>query len=184
VPSPHPSPHHERLLGALAPVVSDAGLVLEDVAVQSVGRRRLVRVVVDLPETEVGSVDLDRVAEVSRAVGAHLDETDAVGPGAYSLEVTTPGVDRPLTERRHWLRARTRLVAAERAGAGPVTGRLVDVTDDGPVLEVDGEPVPLPWDTVTRGLVQVEFTKAKASRTPRGAATPDGADTDEAEEDA
>ena len=67
------------------------------------------RVVVDLPETEVGSVDLDRVAEVSRAVGDSLDTSDALGPGPYALEVTTPGVDRPLTERRHWLRARTRL---------------------------------------------------------------------------
>jgi ribosome maturation factor RimP len=92
-------------------------------------------------------------------VGARLDEADALGPGPYSLEVTTPGVDRPLTEPRHWRRARTRLVTVERHGDDPVTGRLVEVGEDGPVLGVDGQQVALPWAQVRRGLVQVEFSK-------------------------
>ncbi|WP_336922732.1 ribosome maturation factor RimP [Aquipuribacter sp. SD81] len=163
MPSPNPS-HHAQLTTLLEPVVADGGLVLEEVGVATVGRRRLVRVVVDLPDTEVGAVDLDRVAEVSRAVGARLDEVDVLGPGPYSLEVTTPGVDRPLTEPRHWRRARTRLVTVERAGDDPVTGRLEEVSDDGPVLGVDGERLPLAWPDVRRGLVQVEFTKPPKGR--------------------
>jgi ribosome maturation factor RimP len=156
------STHNAQLVALLDPVVTGAGLVLEDVVVATVGRRRLVRVVVDLSEDEIGSVDLDRVAEVSRAVGDALDTSDALGPGAYSLEVTTPGVDRPLTERRHWLRARTRLVRLERTGDDPVTGRLVAVGDAGPVLEVGGEAVTVPWEQVRRGVVEVEFNRPKA----------------------
>lgn len=160
-----------QLTTLLDPVVQRAGLVLEDVAVSTVGRRRLVRVVVDLPETETGSADLDRVAEASREVGDALDASDVLGQDPYALEVTTPGVDRPLTERRHWLRARTRLVRAERDGQDPVTGRLVEVTDDGLVLLVTvtrGKPawkqpatseerVDLRWDEVVRGVIEVEF---------------------------
>lgn len=159
MPPSSSSSHRERLAPLLAPVVSGAGLELEDVAVQTVGRRRLVRVVVDLPADQVGAVDLDRVAEVSRAVGTVLDEADAVGPGPWSLEVTTPGVDRPLTERRHWLRARSRLVRVEQDGADPVTGRLVAVDDDGVHVEVDGVSTVLRWSQVRRGLVQVEFRR-------------------------
>ncbi|MFC3688353.1 ribosome maturation factor RimP [Aquipuribacter hungaricus] len=162
---------NEQLTTLLDPVVQRAGLVLEDVAVSTVGRRRLVRVVVDLPESETGSADLDRVAEASREVGDALDASDVLGQDPYALEVTTPGVDRPLTERRHWLRARTRLVRAERDGQDPLTGRLVEVTDEGLVLLVTvtrGKPawkqpatseerVDLRWDEVVRGVIEVEF---------------------------
>lgn len=158
----------QRLAEVVAPIVETAGLVLEGVEIATVGRRRLVRVVVDLPETETGSVDLDRVAEVSRAVAARLDEPggaqDVVGPGPYSLEVSTPGVDRPLTERRHWMRARTRLVRFERRGESPVTGRLVEVTDAGPVVEVGGETVTPAWDDVTAGRIEVEFGRSGSAR--------------------
>lgn len=156
------STHNAQLAALLDPVVAGAGLVLEDVVVATIGRRRLVRVVVDLTEDEVGSVDLDRVAEVSRLVGDSLESGDALGPGAYSLEVTTPGVDRPLTERRHWSRARTRLVRVERTGDDPVTGRLVDVGDDGPALDVDGDRVVIRWGQIRRAVVEVEFSRPKA----------------------
>lgn len=177
------STHNAQLAELLDPVVGAAGLVLEDVVVSTVGRRRLVRVVVDLTDDEVGAVDLDRVAAVSRDVGEALDTTDVIGPGAYSLEVTTPGVDRPLTERRHWLRARTRLVRVERDGDDPVTGRLVEVTDAGPVLGVDGEKLTVPWSQVRRGVVEVEFTKPPKGKTRDVADEADELDgTDEAEE--
>ncbi|WP_380168644.1 ribosome maturation factor RimP [Jannaschia sp. R86511] len=161
------STHNAQLAALLDTVVNGAGLVLEDVVVTSVGRRRQVRVVVDLTDDEVGSVDLDRVAQVSRAVGDALDASDALGPQPYSLEVTTPGVDRPLTQRRHWLRARTRLVRVERDGEAPLTGRLLDVGDDGPVLDVDGQQVVPGWDGIRKGVVEVEFTRRDAASGPR-----------------
>ncbi|CAM5675310.1 Ribosome maturation factor RimP [Streptomyces tendae] len=96
----------ERLRELLEPLVASQGLDLEELAVDSVGRRRVLRVVVD---SDTGA-DLDRIADVSRALSAKLDESDAMGDGEYTLEVGTPGAERSLTEHRHYVRATGRLV--------------------------------------------------------------------------
>ena len=95
------------LRALLAPVVEGLGLDLEDVEVTAAGRRRRVCVVVDRD----GGIDLDAVADVSKSVSDVLDASDALGSAPYVLEVTSPGVDRPLTQPRHWRRARGRLVS-------------------------------------------------------------------------
>jgi ribosome maturation factor RimP len=160
-----PSPSAERLARLLSPAVAGAGLVVESVHLSTVGRRRLVRVVVDLPDDEIGAADLDRVAEGSRLVGQFLDgltgadEAEFLGAGAYALEVTTPGVDRPLTERRHWLRARTRLVRVPLVGGGEAAGRLVDVGDAGIVLESGPDRREIAWADLGKGRIEVEFRK-------------------------
>jgi ribosome maturation factor RimP len=153
-----------------------AGLVLEDVAVQAAGRRRVVRVVVDLPDDAVGGVPMDAVATVSQSLSQRLDETDAMGGSAYTLEVSSPGVDRPLTERRHWARARGRLVRVALRNGGTRTGRLEAVEDGGVV--VDGEL--LAWPDVARGKVEVEFSRAGVADD----GVDDGADEDEDGEEA
>src|ERR1700709_715090 len=94
------------LLELLTPGVLASGADLEDVPVSRAGSRSLVRVIIDRD----GGLDLDAVAEVSHAVSAALDADEDVMPGAFVLEVSTPGVDRPLTHPRHWRRARGRLV--------------------------------------------------------------------------
>lgn len=155
----------DRVRALLDPVVDGAGLVLEDVTITPAGRRRVLRVVVDLPEGAEGSVDLDAVADVSRAVSQALDDSDVLGGAPYVLEVTSPGVDRPLTERRHWSRARGRLVAADVVVGGErssVTGRLLSVDDDGVRLLTDSGERALPWQDLRRGRVQVEFNRPNA----------------------
>lgn len=151
-----------RLVQLLSPVVDGAGLDLEDVTVSPAGRRSVVRVVVDRD----GGVPLDDVAEVSRVVSEALDELDAAEPGAlgtsYVLEVSSPGVDRPLTAPRHWRRSTGRLVRAVLREGGAVTGRVrtADDGEDGAVLlEVDGSERSLPYSEVVKGLVQVEFSR-------------------------
>jgi ribosome maturation factor RimP len=151
-----------------------AGLVLEDVAVQSAGRRRIVRVVVDLPEDAVGGVPMDAVATVSQLLSQQLDDTDAMGGSPYVLEVTSPGVDRPLTERRHWARARGRLVRVTLRNGSVAAGRLTEVGDDGVV--VDGRTVV--WDEVARGRVEVEFTRPDADVDGAGDRDDDADDED------
>ncbi|HZI96547.1 MAG TPA: ribosome maturation factor RimP [Actinomycetales bacterium] len=136
----------------LDPVVARTSLVLEDVTITPAGKRRVVRVVVDLPDDATGSLDLDQVAEVSRAVADALEGSDVLGGTPYVLEVTSPGVDRPLTERRHWSRARGRLVLA-----GDTRGRVVSVSDDGVALETEDGERTLPWDELGTGHIQVEF---------------------------
>lgn len=151
----------DRVRSALQPVVTAAGFDLEDVTVTAAGRRSVVRVVVDRD----GGLDLDAVAEVSRVVSAVLDEGDVTGDAPYTLEVTSPGVDRPLTEPRHWRRAAGRLVAA-----GSVTGRVLTADDDGVTLDVDGAPRTLRYDEVGVGRVQVEFDRPLGGATGGGAA--------------
>lgn len=140
----------------IAAVVDGAGLFLEDVAVSRAGRRAVVRVVVDLPEDAVGSLGSEQLGETSRAISAAMDEADPVR-GEYVLEVTTPGTSRPLTELRHFRRARTRLVRLELTDGGVVTGRLVAAEADGLVVRgEDGERTVAP-DDVVRGRVELDF---------------------------
>ncbi|MBK6874744.1 MAG: ribosome maturation factor RimP [Kineosporiaceae bacterium] len=137
-----------------------AGLVLEDVTISSAGRRRVVRIVVDLPEDQLGGVPMDAVASASQAISAALDASPVLGQAPYVLEVSSPGVDRPLTERRHWLRARRRLVSVRLTDGGQATGRLGDVDDEGLSLAASAGPIRLAWAQVARGAVQVDFSGA------------------------
>lgn len=140
------------------PVVAAAGLVIEDVTVSRAGRRSVVRVVVDLDDA-VGGVDADTLADVSRAVSAAMDAADPVS-GAYTLEVSTPGADRPLTELRHFRRARTRLVRLVLHDGGRLRGRLVEADADELTLRTDAGELRVPFGDVARGAVEVELSRA------------------------
>ncbi|MFI6812122.1 ribosome maturation factor RimP [Nonomuraea sp. NPDC050328] len=141
----------DHLMKVLEPVVAAEGLDLEDVTVASAGKRRVLRVIVDRD----GGVSLDDVAEVSNAVSAFLDDDDSMGSQPYTLEVSSPGVDRPLTEPRHWRRAVKRLVKAELRDGGVVEGRIMGADDGG--VDIDGRRYD--FTDLTRGRVQVEFRK-------------------------
>jgi ribosome maturation factor RimP len=145
----------DSLVRLLSPVVEAQGLDLEDVVVTQAGKRRQLRVVVD----QDGGITLDTVASVSTAVAAQLDDSDAMGGSPYVLEVTSPGVDRPLTAPRHWRRNRTRLVKVATAEGTALEGRLVEVDDAGIGVESDGVMTRLAWDRVASGRVQVEFNR-------------------------
>ena len=137
------------------PLAAESGLVVESVTVTPAGKRRVLRVTVDLPETEFGGVPMEAVATASQAISAALDAGSAMGGQPYVLEVSSPGADRPLTERRHWLRARRRLVrTVAAAGASPQTGRLTEVTEAG--IELDGERA-VPWEQIAGGRIELEF---------------------------
>jgi len=152
----------EHLLELLTPLVEAAGYDLDDVAVTSAGRRNLVRVTVDAD----GGIDLDAVAEVSRLVSDALDaESEGsagsrVLAGAYTLEVSSPGIDRPLTDPRHWRRAVGRLVKVDVSGKS-TTGRVTAVDDSGVRLEVSGRQRAVAWPDLGRGKVQVEFNRGE-----------------------
>ncbi|WP_433326440.1 ribosome maturation factor RimP [Spirillospora sp. CA-294931] len=120
----------------LEPEVAAAGFDLEEVDVRPAGRRRLVKVVVDVD----GGVSLDDITDLSRLAEGVLDASEVMGTASYVLEVTSPGVDRPLTEPRHWRRAVGRLVVAPLTGGGQVEGRVVAAGDDEIVLDVVPKP--------------------------------------------
>jgi ribosome maturation factor RimP len=147
----------EHLIALLEPKVSGAGYDLEDVAVANAGRRKLLRITVDAD----GGIDLDAVADVSRIVSDTLDADDdaqSLLAGPYVLEVSSPGVDRPLAEPRHWRRAVGRLVKVP-VGERTVTGRVVGTDETGVTLESDGAHHNIAWAELGRGKVQVEFNR-------------------------
>ena len=153
------TPQREQLVTLAEKVVGDIGLDLEGITVSRAGRRSLVRVVVDADH----GVSLDEVAEVSRMLSAALDEHEGImGPSPYVLEVTSPGVDRPLVEPRHWRRAVGRLVrvTVDEPSGMPraVEGRVVRADDGGVVLAVDGQQREFRYGVLGQGRVQVEFT--------------------------
>ncbi|PIM66296.1 ribosome maturation factor RimP [Streptomyces sp. JV178] len=151
----------ERLRELLEPLVRSQGLDLEEIAVDAVGRKRVLRVTVDSDE----GADLDTVADVSRALSAKLDETDAMGQAEYTLEVGTPGAERALTEHRHYRRAVDRLVKFQLCEGGELIARILTVDDDGLDLEVPGvkgrkaTTRRLAFDEIDKARVQVEFNR-------------------------
>ena len=151
-----PTGQRARIAALVEPVVTQAGYDLEDLAVTQAGRRSIVRVVVDAD----GGITLDDIAEVSRMVSAALDGADAdgglVGRAPYTLEVTSPGVDRPLTLPRHWARNVGRLVKV-RVGEETLTGRITAATGAGVTLDVAGAARELAYPELGDGTVQVEF---------------------------
>jgi ribosome maturation factor RimP len=149
----------DSLTESLRPTVTAAGFDLEDVTVTSAGRRSIVRIVIDAD----GGVDLDDAAAVSRTIADYLDDDTAtrlVGAGPYVLEVTSPGVDRPLDEPRHWRRAVGRLVRVSAAG-DELTGRITRTTDDAVGLDIGGVERLVPWAELGRGQVEVEFNRRR-----------------------
>ncbi|WP_300613763.1 ribosome maturation factor RimP [Trebonia sp.] len=142
-----------RLAGLIQPVVAAAGMDLESVRITVAGRRRLLRVVVDSDQ----GVSLDDAALVSREVSAALDAANVMGDVPYTLEVSSPGVDRPLTEPRHWRRAAGRLVRVKAGAEGTVQGRVLTADADAVTLDVSGASRRFGYGDLGPGAVQVEF---------------------------
>jgi ribosome maturation factor RimP len=148
----------------LTPIFAQFGLELEAVEIIPAGKRRLLRVVVDGDGPGGTGPLLDDIAEASKAASAALDSADVAGNAAYTLEVTSRGVSRPLELPRHWRRNTGRLVVVRLSEGDTITGRIVSNTDDGVRLNVDGEDRHVPFADVDRALVQVELNRPKAAR--------------------
>ncbi len=180
--APASTPDTDKIIRVVEPVVHALGMDLESVKVTSAGRRRLLRLVVDSD----GGVSLDDAALASRELSAKLDASDVMGDMPYTLEVSSPGVDRPLTQPRHWQRAVGRLVrvpvtpAAAQARSAPVPGksagkpghgksapaaggavqgRVVAADASEVTLDIDGEHRRFGYAALGAGAVQIEFDR-------------------------
>jgi ribosome maturation factor RimP len=166
-PPPRPAPAEDRAAQAaqrtrvqvvVEPVVVSAGYDLETLSIKRVGRRHLVRVIVDGDD----GVNLDAVARLSRDISAALDAAEESGgdliTGEYELEVGSPGVDRPLSLPRHWRRNVGRLVKVTVAGRS-IVGRIRGADEHGVELDVDGQSHRLGYEELGPGRVQIEFNR-------------------------
>jgi len=150
-----PDATRDRIEAELHDPLSALGLDVEAVELTPAGKRRVLRVAVD----KDGALTLDDVAEATREVSRVLDGSDVMGEMPYTLEVTSRGVDRPLTLPRHWRRNAGRLVKASLLEGGEVTGRISESDDDGVHLEVDGEKRRVAYTDVAKAKVQIEFNR-------------------------
>lgn len=171
----HGAAVREQLVPVVTPVLEEANLELEEVEVRPAGRRSLVRILVDRDE----GVTLDEIADITNDISQRLDATDVMGDMSYTLEVSSPGVDRPLTQPRHWRRNRGRLVQIHRTDDRQLRGRIAEVADDGVRLDVDGDQVDLGYGEVAKARIEVEFSRPDSS--PGATAAGDGT-LDEEEE--
>jgi len=115
----------DSLTELLKPAVENAGFFLEQVLVTNPGNHRILTCVVDGPKP----LNLDEVTVVSRLISALLDESELIDD-AFTLEVTSPGVDRPLTERRHWEKNVTRVISMSMNDGSSLTARLTELREN------------------------------------------------------
>jgi ribosome maturation factor RimP len=164
-----PPPDTDQVAAVATPVVHALGMDLESVKVTSAGRRRLLRIVVDSDR----GLSLDDAALASRELSAKLDASDVMGDLPYTLEVSSPGVDRPLTQPRHWQRAVGRLVRVPLTGtpSSPVQGRVVAADAEQVILDVSGSHRRFGYAALGSGKVQIEFDRPNEGP---GTGEPDG----------
>ena len=153
--TPHQDATRDRIEAELIDPLKVMELDVEAVELTPAGKRRVLRVAVD----KDGGVTLDDVADATREVSRVLDDSDVMGEMPYTLEVTSRGVDRPLTLPRHWRRNADRLVKVTRADGTELTGRITSSDDDAVTLDVDGEPTVVAYPDVAKAFVQIEFNR-------------------------
>jgi ribosome maturation factor RimP len=142
----------------VAPVVAAHSLEVDRIEVMTAGKRSVVRIFLDGDGPIGRGPSLDEIASATRAISAAFDETDITRGRPYTLEVSSRGVGRPLTEPKHFRRNTGRLVAIDTAGQ-QITGRVLAVDDQGVDLDVEGQAQRVPLDTITRAVVQIELNR-------------------------
>lgn len=144
----------EKIQKRIEPLVHASGLDLEEVELTPAGRRSILRVIVDGDQ-----ITLDDVAAVSREISSLIDTDPIFGEKSITLEVSSRGVDSPLTLPRHWRRNIGRLVSVTDAAGEKVTGRITSTTDADATLEIKGAPTTIAFADVKKARIEVEFNR-------------------------
>ena len=149
----------DQISELVTPAVSDQGFYLEDVHVATPGSHRIVTCIVDGD----ASLNLDQVTSVSRVISELLDEAAFMGETPFTLEVTSPGVDRPLTQPRHFAKNVDRLLKIIKLDGSEVTGRILSNTDKDITLTVTVKKETVEQTVsladVKRAVVEIEFNR-------------------------
>jgi ribosome maturation factor RimP len=148
----------ELIASALAPLLASEKIDLEALEITPAGKRRVIRVLVDAD----GGISLDQVAAVAKEVSAELDRIDEsgqLGQTPYVLEVSSPGVDRPLTLPRHWRRNISRLVKVSLADESNLLGRIISADENSAQIDADGVLRTISYEDVKKAHIEIEFNR-------------------------
>ncbi len=139
----------EEISAAITPALSDLGFYLEDITITSAGRRSMITVIVDGDN----HLSLDQVTVATKAIGEIVENIQSLGESAFTLEVTSPGLDRPLTKPRHWRKNIDRLVKIVLLDGKEIKGRVKDVSEISTTL--DDQVVK--FSEIKRATLEIEF---------------------------
>jgi len=143
----------EEVAAAIRPAIEATGAYLEEVTLTPAGKRKIMTVIVD-GDT---NLSLDQVTSISKEVSAIVEVLPALGDTPFTLEVTSPGVDRPLTNSRHWRKNHGRLINATLHDGQVVTGRIGDATE----IDVEIDSVKIAFAAIKKALIEIEFKSLK-----------------------
>ena len=139
----------EDISAAITPALEALGFYLEDVTIISAGRRSMLTVIVD-GDTHLS---LDQVTSATKAIGEIVESIESLGETPFTLEVTSPGLDRPLTKVRHWQKNINRLVKVVLLDGSEIKGRIIDVSEVS--ARVDEKNIN--YSDIKRATLEVEF---------------------------
>jgi ribosome maturation factor RimP len=153
----------QTITDLISPAVTEAGFFLEEVLIASPGSHRIVTCVVDGPTP----LNLDQVTVASRVISELLDTAEIMGETPFTLEVTSPGVDRPLTQPRHWTKNLTRLIKVTLSDGAVITGRLTEFDEVNAKLveNIKGriKEHTVAFADIKRAVVEIEFNRKDAT---------------------
>ena len=139
----------EESSAAITPALSDLGFYLEDITITSAGRRSMLTVIVD-GDTHLS---LDQVTVATKAISEIVENIQSLGQAPFTLEVTSPGLDRPLTKPRHWRKNIDRLVKIVLLDGTEIKGRVKDATEISATID---EQV-IKFSDIKRATLEIEF---------------------------
>lgn len=149
----------DQIAELITPALKEAGYYVEDINVVSPGNHRIVTVIVDGD----AALNLDQVTVASKLVSELVDEAPFMGETPFTLEVTSPGIDRPLTLPRHFAKNVTRLLKVTQNDGVVVTGRITANTELDVTLSVvekkETKEVTILLADIKRAVVEIEFNR-------------------------
>ena len=142
-------PLNDEISAAIRPIIEATGNYLEELSITSAGKVKILTVIIDSD----AHLNLDQVTAVTKEISEVIEALPELGDGAFTLEVTSPGLDRPLTKPRHWRKNLDRLVKIIMTSGQELTGRIGEATET--TVLVDSEKVS--FEDIKRAVLEIEF---------------------------
>lgn len=139
----------EEISAVITPAINALGFYIEDITITSAGRRSLITVIVD-GDTHLS---LDQVTVATKAISEIIENISAIGDNSFTLEVTSPGLDRPLTKARHWQKNINRLVKVVLLDGSEIKGRIKDVKEVSATVDEKN----INYSDIKRATLEIEF---------------------------
>jgi ribosome maturation factor RimP len=142
-------PLNEDISAAIRPIIEASGNYLEELTITSAGKVKILTVIVDSDS----HLNLDQITAVTKEISEIIEALEELGDSAFTLEVTSPGIDRPLTKPRHWRKNFDRLVKITMISGQDIQGRIGEATET--TVFVGDQKVS--FEDIKRAVLEIEF---------------------------